>query len=140
MNHFFKYCAIILLFFSPGACLHNAVPGTRTYNFIVSVPPEIFLENKTVESFIREKSGRFDRNSPYTAEILVLHYTSGREVMTISSRSSGIVTNNHAGTIDALLKIRRSNEIQEVHFLRAAGKTRAKILENLLLEIIRVLR
>lgn len=106
----------------------------------ISVPPGMPIKEKEMVQILERKLGPLNNTKKYRVELLIVSYTSGKEIFSLSDKSNDdIKVNRTRGSIEAMIKIRVLNKIKKVHFIRATGRTKDEIIENLLGKIKEVL-
>ena len=106
----------------------------------ISIPPGMPIKEKEMVQILERKLGPPNNTKKYRVELLIVSYTSGKEIFSLSDKSNDDVTVNRTrGSIEAMIKIRALNKIQKVHFIRATGRTKDEITDNLVGKIKEVL-
>ncbi len=144
-----KYIIIILvscfaLCARPDNALHYYNAGhinTRYYksndclfNYTVTVGNNISIDKSEVETAI--SSVLKQRESPPSdLEIIIFSNSSGKEVYSYSGNEKEVIMKAQSGEIEALVKIRLNNRLQDTLFLKASGSNRKEILQKLALKL-----
>ena len=98
------------------------------------------IKEKEMVQILERKLGPPNNTKKYRVELLIVSYTSGKEIFSLSDKSNDDVTVNRTrGSIEAMIKIRALNTIHKVHFIRATGRTKDEITDNLVGKIKEVL-
>lgn len=133
------YCIIHSLLIITLACS----PRVKDMSFpkiTISIPPGMPIKEKEMVQILERKLGPPNNTKKYRVELLIVSYTSGKEIFSLSDKSNDDVTVNRTrGSIEAMIKIRALNKIQKVHFIRATGRTKDEITDNLIGKIKEVL-
>jgi hypothetical protein len=106
----------------------------------ISVPPDMPIKEKELVQILESKLGSLKNTIKYPVELLIVSYTSGKEIFSLSDESNdNIKVNRTRGSIEAMIKIRVLNRIKKVYFIQATGRTKDEIIDNLVGKIKEVL-
>lgn len=107
-------------------------------HIIISVAPGLSISTRDFAGTLKQESGPSDGNE---IEVLILSYSSGKEIFTLSNSSHETITvRRTSGSIEALIKIREDHVLKDVFFLKASGRSKGEIIGNLIQELRRTLR
>lgn len=81
------------------------------------------------------------RDYPHDIDILLYGYSSGKEVLSYSGKSSGsVVSDIYKGSLCALIKLKSGSRLIRVAFLRSIGSGRKEIMDNMKADIEKLLK
>ena len=121
----------------------SCMPHVKDMSFppiTISVPPGMPIKEKELVQILESKLGPLKNTKKYRVELLIVSYTSGKEIFSLSDKSNdSIKVNRTSGSIEAMIKIRALNRIKKVYFIQATGRTKDEIIDNLVEKIKEVL-
>jgi len=104
----------------------------------ISVAPGLSIRTSDFDGRLKQESAPSDGNN---IEVLILSYSSGKEIFTLSNSSRETITvRRTSGSIEALIKIREDYRLKDVFFLKASGRSKGEIIGNFITELRRSLR
>lgn len=90
---------------------------------------------------LREWMVKHLRDYPHDIDILLYGYSSGKEVLSYSGKSSGsVVSDIYKGSLCALIKLKSGSRLIRVAFLRSIGSGRKEIMDNMKADIEKLLK
>jgi hypothetical protein len=107
-------------------------------HIIISVAPGLLISTSDFAGRLKQEPGPSNGND---IEVLILSYSSGKEIFTLSNSSQERITvRRTSGSIEALIKIREDHILKDVYFLKASGRSKGEIIGNFITELKRTLR
>ncbi len=113
----------------------SCMPNVKTTPFPpikISVPSDISIKEKQLVQLLKSKLVPEENTKKYSVELIIVSYTSGKEIFSLSDRSNDTIkVDRTRGSIEAMIKIRVLNRIKQVYFVQATGRTKDEIIDNL---------
>jgi hypothetical protein len=126
-----KKYIIIFVILSGISCAKNYRLNDCNYNYSVTIGNNLIIDRSEVENVI---SSFFQQNqsSLSSVEIIIYGNSSRKEIYTYSNDKEKEVTlKNQPGKIEALIKIKANNSLQDAIFIEADGYNRKEMLQKL---------
>jgi hypothetical protein len=130
-NHSATDCIIYSLLLLMLSCMPN-VKHTLFPPIKISVPSGMPIKEKELVQILKSKLGPEGNTKEYSVELIIVSYTSGKEIFSLSDSSNDTIkVDRTRGSIEAMIKIRVLNRIKQVYFVQATGRTKDEIIDNL---------
>lgn len=131
-----KYCIAIILIL-PLACKHNIRNYSVPSSFKISVPAEIPLNKINISKQLQKRFNLHRKQKKLFAEIVILSYSSGKEIFSYSEKKSkNVEVKTLNGSIEAMIKIRDNDLLKEILFIKAVGSSKEEIINNFIHKLI----
>ena len=117
------------------ACSHNI--NIKDYSIKISTPihRDKGISREEVETLFF-KIFKKNSYSPNLIEIVIYSYSSGKEIFFYSgNKNSNINSDVQTGSMEALVKIKQQGKLINIYFIKAKGKSKIEIIENLAKEV-----
>ena len=113
------------------SCMPN-VKNTLFPPIKILVPSDMPIKEKELMQILKSKLGPEENTNKYSVELIIVSYTSGKEIFSLSDSSNDTIkVDRTSGSIEAMIKIRVLNRIKQVYFVQATGRTKDEIIDNL---------
>ncbi|MCU0822249.1 MAG: hypothetical protein MUC95_07235 [Spirochaetes bacterium] len=117
------------------SCSHNR-KAVNNYTLILIVRDGLGVNREEVNNVFMQyfKPGA---ESGDTVEVVIFAYSSGKETFSYNGDGDGgIKSNTDEGSIEALIKIKENNKLEDTSFLRARGSSKDELLRKIAAGII----
>ncbi len=109
-------------------------------NLTIVIPEEITLDKNALYFSLAEGSNINGIPAGWGIELIVLGFTTGREVYSVSAETGDIINRIEQGKMDALIKVRDHGKLKKVFFVKSCGSSEKEILKELAYNFKQVLR